>query len=180
MRRNTYVGGERGATDHGSVPLQNGSDGRYRPHLLQALRSNQGPFPLTSPYAVRGAPVLPPRPHRGQWAEPPHTASAVQRLRVSGCASLEGRRVAAPFMVVSFEKDAPPPTTAPPPHPACHMTRQPSPSHGLEVPSTCSPNSPPDSPAGRWSCCPGRAAPRWTSCLSCLCLWWGGGHPLTS
>lgn len=101
---------------------------------------------------VRVAPVRPPHPRRGQRAEPPPIASVVERLHLSGRASLEGRRVAAPSMVVSFENAAPLPTTAPPPHPVCHMTQHRSPIRDPEDPPTCSPSSHPDSPAGTQSC----------------------------
>lgn len=54
-RRNTYVCSERSAperstTDQGSVPLQNGQDGRYTHVFQEALQS--GPCPLTPPPAV--------------------------------------------------------------------------------------------------------------------------------
>lgn len=120
--------------------------------LLGAVRSNQGAPLLMLP--VRVAPVQPPHPRRGQRAEPPPIASAVERLHLSGRASLEGQQVAAPFMAVSFENAAPLPTMAPPPHPVCHMTQRRSPIRDPEDPRTCSPNSHPDSPAGTQSCSP--------------------------
>lgn len=101
---------------------------------------------------VSCAPVQPPHPLRGQQVDPPPIASVVEQPRLSELASLEGRQAAAPSTVASFENVAPPPTTAPLPRPVCHMTPHPSPSHDLEDPPTCSPNSPPGSPAGMQSC----------------------------
>lgn len=151
-RRNTYVCTERSAADQ-NAPLQNGKDSRYSPHvLLRAVRSSQGVFLLISVFSVLVAPVQPPHPLRGQQVDPPLIVSVVEQLHLSDLASLEGRQVAAPFMVISFENVAPLPTTAPLPHPVCHMTLHPSPSHDPEDPPTCSPNSPPGSPAGMQSC----------------------------
>lgn len=151
-RRNTYVCTERSVADQ-NVPLQNGKDSRYSPHIfLKAMQSIQGMFLLISVFSVRVAPVQPPHPRRGQQVEPPPIVSVVEQLHLSNLASLEGRQVAAPFMVVSLENVAPLPTMALLPHLVCHMTPQPSPSHDLEDPPTCSLNSPPDSPAGIQSC----------------------------